>query len=117
MKTRILLAATIVAGTLCTGYWWWQRPASLGEADLLLLGDIANDSGDNNFDGTLREALRVALLQSPYLNLVSDEKIHSIMREAGQRDGTELTEALVPAVCAKTGAQAYLTGKISPDAS
>ena len=117
MKTRILLAATIVAGALCAGYWWWQRPTSLGEADLLLLGDITNATGENNFDGTLREALRVALLQSPYLNLVSDEKIHSILREAGQRDGAELTEALLPAVCGKAGAQAYLTGKISRDGS
>lgn len=117
MKTGILFAATIVAGALCAGYWWWQRPTSLGEADLLLLGDIANDTGENNFDGTLREALRAALLQSPYLNLVSDEKIHSVMREEGQREGAELTEALVPAVCVKTGAQAYLTGKISRDGS
>jgi len=117
MKTRILLAATIIAGGMCAGYWWWQRPTSLGEADLLLLGDIANDSGESNFDGTLREALRVALLQSPYLNLVSDEKIRSVMREAGQRDGAELTEALLPTACAKAGAQAYLTGKISRDAS
>jgi eukaryotic-like serine/threonine-protein kinase len=117
MKTGILLAATIVAGALCAGYWWWQRPTSLGEADLLLLGDIANDTGENDFDGTLREALRVALLQSPYLNLVSDEKIHSVMREAGQRYGAELTEALLPVICTKAGTQAYLTGKISRDGS
>jgi tetratricopeptide (TPR) repeat protein len=117
MKTRIILAATIVAGALCAGYWWWQRPTSLGEADLLLLGDIANDTSENNFDGTLREALRVALQQSPYLNLVSDEKIHSVLREAGQREGAELTEALLPAACLKTGAQAYLTGRIGRNAS
>ena len=43
----------------------------------------------------------LALLQSPYLNLVSDEKIRSVMREAGQRDGASLSEALSPAVCAK----------------
>jgi tetratricopeptide (TPR) repeat protein len=115
MKIRILLAATIVAGALCAGYWWWQRPASLGEADLLLLGDIANDTGENDFDGTLREALRVALLQSPYLNLVSDEKIRGVLREAGQREGAALTQTLAQAVCAKAGAQAYLTGKILRD--
>src|SRR5258708_14544919 len=117
MKTRIILAATIVAGALCAGYWWWQRPTSLGEADLLLLGDIANDTSENNFDGTLREALRVALQQSPYLNLVSDEKIHSVLREAGQREGAELTETLLPPACFKTGAQAYLTGEIWRDAT
>ena len=112
MKIRILLAVTIVAGALCAGYWWWQRPARLGETELLLLGDIANESGEKNFDGSLREALRVALLQSPHLNLVSDEKIRNVLREMGQPDGAPLAEALAPLVCVKTGAHAYLTGKI-----
>jgi len=106
------MAATIVAGALCAGYWWWQRPAKLGETDNLLLGDIGNESGESNFDGSLREALRIALAQSPYLNLVSDEKIRSILRDAGQAEGAPLTETLAHSVCAKTGAQAYLTGKI-----
>jgi tetratricopeptide (TPR) repeat protein len=117
MKIRILMAAMIVAGALCAGYWWWQRPTRLGEADLLLLGDIANESGEKNFDGSLREALRVALLQSPHLNLVSDEKIRNVLRELGQPDGAPLTETLASSVCAKMGAQAYLTGKISRDES
>src|SRR5437899_311361 len=112
MKIRILMAATIVAGALCAGYWWWQRPAKLGETENLLLGDIGNESGESNFDGSLREALRIALAQSPYLNLVSDEKIRSILRDAGQAEGAPLTESLAQSVCAKTGAQAYLTGKI-----
>src|SRR5882762_591297 len=112
MKIRILMAATIVAGALCAGYWWWQRPAKLGETDNLLLGDIGNESGESNFDGSLREALRIALAQSPYVNLVSDEKIRSILRDAGQAEGAPLTETLAHSVCAKTGAQAYLTGKI-----
>jgi len=113
MKIRILLEATSVAGALFAGSWWWQRPASLGETDLLVLGEIAHESGEKNFDGALREALRVALLQSPHLNLVSDEKIRNVLREMGQPDGAPLTEALAPQVCAKTGAHAYLTGKIS----
>jgi len=111
------MAAMIVAGALCAGYWWWQRPTGLRETDLLLLGDIANESGEKNFDGSLREALRVALLQSPHLNLVSDEKIRNVLRELGQPDGAPLTEALASSVCAKMGAQAYLTGKISRDGS
>jgi len=111
------MAATIVAGVLCAGYWWWQRPTRLGETDLLLLGEIANESGEKNFDGSLREALRVALMQSPHLNLVSDEKIRNVLREMGQPDGAPLTEALASSVCGKAGAQAYLAGKISGDGS
>jgi len=106
------MAATIVAGALCAGYWWWQRPTKLGETENLLLGDIENESGESNFDGSLREALRIALAQSPYLNLVSDEKIRSVLRDMGQAEGAPLTETLAHSVCAKTGVQAYLAGKI-----
>ena len=106
------MAATIVAGALCAGYWWWQRPTKLGETENLLLGDIENESGESNFDGSLREALRIALAQSPYLNLVSDEKIRSVLRDMGQAEGAPLTETLARSVCAKTGVQAYLAGKI-----
>jgi eukaryotic-like serine/threonine-protein kinase len=115
MKIKILMASVIVVGALCAGYWWWQRPARLGETSTMLLCEIANESGDKNFDGSLREALRIALLQSPYLNLVSDEKIRNVLREMGQPDGAPLTEALAPSVCTKAGAQGYLTGKISRD--
>ncbi|HET6929957.1 MAG TPA: tetratricopeptide repeat protein [Candidatus Acidoferrum sp.] len=117
MKIRILLTATFVAGALCAGYWWWQRPTKLSETDSLLLGEIANESGERNFDGSLREALRIALLQSPRLNLTSDEKTRNVLREMGQPDGAPLTKTLAPQVCAKTGAQAYLTGNVLRDGS
>ena len=117
MKIRILLTATFVAGALCAGYWWRQRPTGLGETDSLLLGEIANESGERNFDGSLREALRIALSQSPHLNLSSDEKIRNVLRETGQPDGAPLTKTLAPQVCKKAGAQAYLTGSVSREGS
>ena len=107
------MPAVVVAGALCAGGWYWQRPTKLGETDLLLVGEIGNKSGETNFDGSLREALRIGLLQSPYLNLVSDEKTRNVLREMGQPDGAALTEQLALSVCGKTGAQAYLTGDIS----
>lgn len=107
------MPAAVVAGALCVGGWYWQRPTKLGETDLLLVGEIGNKSGEANFDGALREALRISLLQSPHLNLVSDEKIRNVLREMGQPDGAALTEQLALSACGKTGAQAYLTGDIS----
>ena len=107
------MPAAVMAGALCVGGWYWQRPTKLGETDLLLVGEIGNKSGEANFDGALREALRISLLQSPHLNLVSDEKIRNVLREMGQPDGAALTEQLALSACGKTGAQAYLTGDIS----
>ena len=113
MKIRIILALGIVAGALCAAYWWWQRPTKLRETDSLLVGEIANESGEKDFDGSLREALRVALLQSPYLNLLSDEKIRTLLRDTGKPDRTSLDPTLAASLCKKADAQAYLTGKIS----
>lgn len=113
MQKKILAVSAIVAALLCAGYWWWHRPVKLSENDSLLVGELANESGEKDFDGSLREALRVALLQSPFLNLLSDEKIRATMREMGRPEGTLIDAIVASAICQKGGAQAYLTGKIS----
>jgi tetratricopeptide (TPR) repeat protein len=115
MKIRVLAALAVVLGLLGVAWWWWQKPSKLSQTDSLLVGEIANESGESDFDGSLREALRVALLQSPYLNLLSDEKIRMFLRSAGKPDGEPLTEKLTASLCANVGAQAYLTGKIVKD--
>jgi len=57
MKNQDLMAATIVAGTCAAATWWWQRPAKLGEDRPIFCWVIArNESGESNFDGSLREA-------------------------------------------------------------
>jgi len=93
MKTSIVLAAVIVLWVLCAGYWWRQKPAALGAEDYLLVRDVANGSEERDFEGALREALRVALAPSPTLNLTSDEKLRTVVQNAGKSDGEPLTEA------------------------
>lgn len=113
MKTSIVVAAVIVLWLLCAGYWWRQKPAALGAEDYLLVGDVANGSEERDFDGALREALRVALAQSPTLNLTSDEKLRTVVQNAGKSDGEPLTEAMVGTFCEREGAKAYLTGQLT----
>ena len=112
MKIRILLATVIVLGLGCAAYWHWRKTVPLKESDFLLVGEFANPSGDADFDGSLREALRVALLQSPYLNLVSDERIRTTLGILGKSEREPLTPELSKTLCERVGAKAYLTGKI-----
>ncbi len=113
MKTKLLIAAASVAlAALCSGYWWWHRPAALTAEDYLLVGDLANESGEKDFDGSIREALRVSLAQSPLLNLLSEEKTRTLLRKMGKPAGQRLDAALAAALCDPLGARAYLTGKI-----
>jgi len=76
------------------------------------MGEFTNQSGEPDFDGSLREALRVALLQSPYLNLVPDEKIRTALGNLGKPQSEPLTPELSKALCERVGAKAYLNGRV-----
>jgi hypothetical protein len=114
MKTKLLFAAASVAiAALCAGYWWWHRPAALTSEDYLLVGDLTNESGEKDFDGSIREARRVSLAQSPLLNLLSEEKTSTVLRKMDKPAGQKLDAAVAATLCDPLGARAYLAGKIS----
>jgi tetratricopeptide (TPR) repeat protein len=112
MKIRLLLATVIVLALCSAAYLWWKKSPPMAQTDVLLVGEIANHSGDSDFDESLREALRVALLQSPFLNLASDEKVRSTLRALGKAESEPLTPELSKVVCGRLGAKAYLTGEV-----
>ena len=63
-----------------------RRPAKLTDKDTIVLADFTNTTGDPVFDDTLRQGLAVQLEQSPFLSLVSDERIRrtlALMNAAG----------------------------------
>ena len=113
MKIRIGLAALFVLALLYAGYWWWQKPAPLTDTDSLLLGEIVNQSGERDFNGSLEEALSVSLEQSPHLNLVSHEKASSALRDIGRPDVAIPTRSLCSTLCQRVGAKAFITGSLT----
>jgi hypothetical protein len=44
------------------------------------LADFANSTGDPVFDDTLRQALTVALNQSPFLNVLAENKLAATLK-------------------------------------
>lgn len=109
--------SVVVLGLCIALYFHYQKPASLADADFLLLGEVANETGEPAFDGSLREALRVALLQSPHLNLISDEKIRATLPSIGKSESQPLHPELSNVICGRVGAKAYLTGTIKQGGS
>ena len=111
MKKLILLSLTLCLVIGFIVYWRWARAIPLGESDFLMVGDIANHTGNPDFDDSLREALRVSLSQSPYLNLVTDDRIRAVLVLAGKPPEASLTPSLAQEICERAGAKAYLTGQ------
>ena len=64
-----------VAAVIWAGMGQVRRHAALAATDTVVLADFVNSTGDPVFDGTLRQALAAQLEQSPFLNLLSDQRI------------------------------------------
>ncbi len=76
----------------------WSRPRHRGwsagraaaggrratERSTVLVSHIANGTADPDFEGTLREAVTVYLAQSPYLDIVSDERMRGTLQLMGR---------------------------------
>ncbi len=56
----------------------------LTEKDTVVLADFDNSTGDPVFDGTLRQGMAVQLEQSPFLSLISDQRIQQTLKLMGQ---------------------------------
>ena len=82
------------------------------ERDAILLSDFLNETGEPIFDGALRQALAVKLEESPYLNIVSDDRIHRTLRLMGRQPDERLTAAVSREICERQGIKAMVTGSI-----
>jgi DNA-binding winged helix-turn-helix (wHTH) protein/tetratricopeptide (TPR) repeat protein len=88
--------------------------AALNEKDTVVLADFANTTGDPVFDETLRRGLAIQLEQSPFLSLISDERVHQILSLMGRSSDRNLTPAIAYEVCERAGSTAVLEGSIRP---
>ena len=105
----LLLAAVGVAAYFLAGH----RRRVLTEKDTVVLADFDNSTGDPVFDGTLRQGMAVQLEQSPFLSLVSDERIQQVLKLMGQPADVRLTHAVAREICERNGSTAVLDGSIA----
>ncbi len=104
----VLAAAAIATFRLAT-----PRTPVLTDQDTVVLGDFTNSTGDPVFDGTLRQGMAVELGQSPFLNLVPDERIRRTLALMGQPADASLTPATSQQICERIGSAAVLDGSIA----
>ena len=106
-------AALVVAGLVAGGFYYRSRQSRrLTDRDTIVLADFSNSTGDAIFDDTLKTALSVALNQSPFLNVLSDDKVAGTLQQMTRPPGTKLTPELAREVCQRVGSKAYIAGSI-----
>ncbi len=90
-----------------------SRQAALTDKDTVVLADFANSTGDPIFNDALRQGLSSQLEQSPFLNLLSDERIAQTLSLMAQPRDSRLTHDLAREVCQRTASAAVLDGTIA----
>ena len=111
-KIAVAAAAAMLAATVA-GYFYFHRPPKLTANDTILLADFRNTAGDAIFDDTLRQGLEVQLQESPFLSLVSSDRIQQALELMGKPKTTPLAGAVAREVCERTNSAALLDGSIA----
>jgi eukaryotic-like serine/threonine-protein kinase len=116
IKKRGIAVVLAVAAVLILSvgeYLYLHRPDKLTDKDTIVLADFANTTGDPVFDGTLRQGLAVQLEQSPFLSLISEERMQAVLRLMGQPSDARLTPGIARDLCERTGSAAVLDATIA----
>ena len=109
IPTVVLLVGVIASGL----YYRSHRAKPLTDKDTIVLADFANTTGDPVFDDTLKTALSVSLNQSPFLNVLPDNKVAVTLQLMTRPASTKLTPEVAGELCQRAGSKAYLAGSIA----
>jgi len=112
---KIAVASIVVAAALIAGgiYYRSHRAKPLTDKDTIVLADFDNKTGDAVFDDTLKTALSVSLSQSPFLNVLSDNRVAATLKLMTHPPDTKLTVDVARELCQRAGSKAYIAGSIA----
>jgi eukaryotic-like serine/threonine-protein kinase len=106
-----ILLALLLAGGLY--YRSRQQGKGLTDKDTIILADFANSTGDAVFDTTLKQALSIALNQSPFLNVLSDDKVAVMLQRMALPANTALVPQVARELCQRAASRVYIAGSIN----
>ncbi|GAC1654897.1 MAG: hypothetical protein NVS9B15_15630 [Acidobacteriaceae bacterium] len=109
VAAAVLLTGALIAGGL---YYRSHRSKQLTEQDTIVLADFTNTTGDKVFDGSLKQALAIQLEQSPYLKLLSDQKVRSTLKLMDHPTGVQMDNDTTRELCQRSNSRAMLAGTI-----
>jgi serine/threonine protein kinase/Flp pilus assembly protein TadD len=118
IRRAIVIPVLVLILTIAAiGFFYFRRnfrvTGKLTDKDTIVLADFTNTTGDAVFDSTLRQGLAVQLEQSPFLSLVSEQRIQRTLKLMNLPANSPLTTEVAREDCQRTGSAAVLEGSIA----
>jgi tetratricopeptide (TPR) repeat protein len=108
------LGGVLIAGLIGGAFYFrFRHSTRLTEQDTIVLADFANTTGDPVFDGTLKQALATDLAQSPFINILSDNRVAEALRLMGRSPSERLSHDISREICVRSGSNALISGSIA----
>ncbi len=113
-KSWVWAAGAALLAIVAAGTWWaTHRSKLVTEKDTIVVSEFANATGEPVFDVTLKQALAVQLEQSPYLNILSEQRARGALKLMGRSPDERITNAIAREICQRNNLKAMLTGSIA----
>lgn len=117
-RRRVALSALIVFVVLVivafAGWFYSKREPVLTAKDTIVLADFDNRTGDDIFDGTLKQGLAIQLQQSPFLNLFPEVRTREMLALMGRSPTERVTAGIAREICERLNLKALIAGSIAP---
>jgi eukaryotic-like serine/threonine-protein kinase len=114
---RFLWTGSAAAVAVCLAIAGWlflpRHARALRPTDTIVLADFANSTGDVVFDDTLKQGLATDLQQSPFLNILPDQKVRATLKLMNRSPDERLTGEVAQELCQRTGSKAVIAGSIA----
>ena len=102
----------IVAGAAWV-YWRYRSRYQLSSADTIVIADITNETSDAVLDDALNTALPVELAQTPFLQVLAQDKVRETIQRLNHPRDAKVTPEIAREVCLKTNSKAVVTSSIA----
>ncbi|HWY55406.1 MAG TPA: winged helix-turn-helix domain-containing protein [Terriglobales bacterium] len=107
--TALRLLAVVIVAALGTGLaaYKYEHRALMNDQDRVVVAAFTNSTGNADLDGTFSSALQSQLEQSPYINLIPDNRFRALVKSP---ESASLQDEL--RACIKLDGQVLLKGSI-----
>lgn len=108
-RTAFRFLAVVILAALGTGFaaYKYAHRALMNYQGRVLIAAFTNSTGDADLDGTFSSAIQSQLEQSPYINLISDNRFRALVKNP---ESASLQDEL--RACVKLDGQVLLKGRL-----